>query len=150
MSWFDKLFGESKENTEDIRTERLDTSENDVYRRPRGKFRFPVDVDTVKTKDSDHKTSKTKLEKNDDPFIPVQAQYDHQKTWFDETYIFQKQRKAARNQHPGYKVETSPLGKKQGDDAQIEKASRVHQPKFKASEVPSAIYGTKSRKDLQC
>lgn len=147
MSWFDKLFGESKENTEDIRTERLDTSENDVYRRPRGKFRFPVDVDTVKTKDSDHKTSKTKLEKNDDPFIPVQAQYDHQKTSFDETYVSRRQRKAARNQHPGYKVETSPLGKKQGDDAQIEKASRVHQPKFKASEVPSAIYGTKSRKD---
>lgn len=64
MSWFDKLFGESKENTEDIRTERLDTSENDVYRRPRGKFRFPVDVDTVKTKDSNHhKTSNTKIEK---------------------------------------------------------------------------------------
>lgn len=148
MSWFDKLFGESKENTEDIRTERLDTSENDVYRRPRGKFRFPVDVDTVKTKDSNHhKTSNTKIEKNDDPFIPVQAQYKHQKASFDETYASRRQRRAARNQHPGYKVETSPLGKKQRSDAQIEKASRMHQPKFKASEVPSAIYGTKSRKD---
>ncbi|QUR95232.1 DNA translocase FtsK [Macrococcoides canis] len=147
MSWFDKLFGESKENTEDIRTERLDTSENDVYRRPRGKFRFPVDVDTVKTRESHPTTHEKPVENSDATYKPVQKKRNRQSATFDETYVPRRQRRAARDQHVGYKVETSPLGRKQSDEAQIEKAHRVHQPKFKASEVPSAIYGTKSRKD---
>ncbi|UTH10973.1 DNA translocase FtsK [Macrococcoides canis] len=147
MSWFDKLFGESKENTEDIRTERLDTSENDVYRRPRGKFRFPVDVDTVKTRESHPTTHEKPVENSEVSYIPVQKKRNRQSASFDETYVPRRQRRAARDQHVGYKVETSPLGRKQSDEAHIEKAYRVHQPKFKASEVPSAIYGTKSRKD---
>ncbi|UJS27153.1 DNA translocase FtsK [Macrococcoides canis] len=147
MSWFDKLFGESKENTEDIRTERLDTSENDVYRRPRGKFRFPVDVDTVKTRESHPTTHEKPVENSEVSYKPVQKKRNRQSASFDETYVPRRQRRAARDQHVGYKVETSPLGRKQSDEAHIEKAYRVHQPKFKASEVPSAIYGTKSRKD---
>ncbi|QTQ07458.1 DNA translocase FtsK [Macrococcoides canis] len=147
MSWFDKLFGESKENTEDIRTERLDTSENDVYRRPRGKFRFPVDVDTVKTRESHPTTHEKPVENSEVSYKPVQKKPNRQSASFDETYVPRRQRRAARDQHVGYKVETSPLGRKRSDEAHIEKAYRVHQPKFKASEVPSAIYGTKSRKD---
>lgn len=147
MSWFDKLFGESKENTEDIRTERLDTSENDVYRRPRGKFRFPVDVDTVKTRESHPTMHEKPVENNDATYKPVQKKRNRQSASFDETYVPRRQRRAVRDHHVGYKVETSPLGRKQSDEAHIEKAYRVHQPKFKASEVPSAIYGTKSRKD---
>ena len=147
MSWFDKLFGESKENTEDIRTERLDTSENDVYRRPRGKFRFPVDVDTIKTRESHPPTHEKPVENSEASYKPVQKKRNRQSASFDETYVPRRQRRAARDQHVGYKVETSPLGRKQSDEAHIEKAYRVHQPKFKASEVPSAIYGTKSRKD---
>ncbi|QIH78823.1 DNA translocase FtsK [Macrococcoides canis] len=147
MSWFDKLFGESKENTEDIRTERLDTSENDVYRRPRGKFRFPVDVDTVKTRESHPTTHEKPVENSEVSYKPVQKKRNRQSASFDETYVPRRQRRAARDQHVGYKVETSPLGRKRSDEAHIEKAYRVHQPKFKASEVPSAIYGTKSRKD---
>lgn len=147
MSWFDKLFGESKENTEDIRTERLDTSENDVYRRPRGKFRFPVDVDTVKTRESHPTTHEKPVENSEVSYKPVQKKRSRQSASFDETYVPRRQRRAARDQHVGYKVETSPLGRKQSEEVHIEKAYRVHQPKFKASEVPSAIYGTKSRKD---
>lgn len=147
MSWFDKLFGESKENTEDIRTERLDTSENDVYRRPRGKFRFPVDLDTVKTRESHPTTHEKPVENSEGSYKPVQKKRNRQSASFDETYVPRRQRRAARDQHVGYKVETSPLGRKQSDEAHLEKAYRVHQPKFKASEVPSAIYGTKSRKD---
>ncbi|QCT75205.1 DNA translocase FtsK [Macrococcoides canis] len=147
MSWFDKLFGESKENTEDIRTERLDTSENDVYRRPRGKFRFPVDVDTVKTRESHPTTHEKPVENSEVSYKPVQKKRNRQSASFDEAYVPRRQRRAARDQHVGYKVETSPLGRKRSDEAHIEKAYRVHQPKFKASEVPSAIYGTKSRKD---
>ncbi|UBH21708.1 DNA translocase FtsK [Macrococcus armenti] len=175
MSWFDKIFGETKQDTEAIRAERLSETENDVYRRPRGKFRFPLNVDNIKTKDSDiehsHTDALTYDESMHDEQVVEQTHYRRRPSSFDETYVPRRQRRRMREEsvpvhresvrskthetstRVGYKVETSPLGRPKSEtsqssyDAQVDKAYRVHQPKFKASEVPSAIYGTKSRKD---
>ena len=85
MSWFDKLFGEDNESTDNYLNKRsqrrqkatqqeehdsLLPQNNDVYERPKGKFRFPMRVleeanDSLKTDDelnsdiasTSHKTS---------------------------------------------------------------------------------------------
>ncbi len=58
MSWFDKLFGEDNDSNDDLIHRRKKTSytnidndhdsllpqNNDIYSRPRGKFRFPMSV----------------------------------------------------------------------------------------------------------
>lgn len=42
MSWFDKLFGQDEKEQQPVETD-VD-QHRDIYRRPRGKFRFPIDL----------------------------------------------------------------------------------------------------------
>ena len=75
MSWFDKLFGEDNDSNDDLlrknKKKRQDNQlkhnnqdsllpqNNDIYNRPRGKFRFPIQV-------SEHSSTYDKVEQQED------------------------------------------------------------------------------------
>lgn len=195
MSWFDKLFGESSEKTEDTHDQ---THEDDVYHRPRGKFRFPLNVENIKTAEH-HRTldnvNETKITDHKHEYIePVQprretyiAQNESVNTEeirasFSSDYVPRRERRRGRNSQqqsfhtrgteslsnnevidryqpktrlndaPKYtsyqpKNNRSSIHKTNSAQTFSEKQYSVHQPKFKASVVPSAVYGTKPRKD---
>ena len=85
MSWFDKLFGEENDSQDDYLAKRnqrrhkakqnqndkdsLLPQNNDVYERPRGKFRFPMsgieDTDANHSTSNEHKSSSNEQQFNE-------------------------------------------------------------------------------------
>ncbi|MCE4956371.1 DNA translocase FtsK [Macrococcus caseolyticus] len=177
MSWFDKLFGESSDKS--IAEEQETPQVDDVYRRPRGKFRFPVNVDHIKTDDNplDAYPSGDDIPQTQpqDELMsyPNEVNTEDIRTSFETDYVPRRERRRKRqsvypeNQvsHQSSRNERYQPKTRQQDinyrsyEPQVksqkshhrpsftEKQYSVHQPKFKASVVPSAIYGTKPRKD---
>lgn len=178
MSWFDRLFGESSKERE-ISHKQIE--EDDVYRRPRGKFRFPVNVDNIKTAEQSHLNGDNSehIEHGErgayrEPVQSQRATYfdsvntEDLRTSFNTDYVPRRERRRNRDFSSDFSMqsETTDNGyskrhdtiyqshqgksssKPQRENYQYsEKQFNVHQPKFKASVVPSAIYGTKPRKD---
>lgn len=195
MSWFDKLFGESSEKTEHTQDQ---THEDDVYRRPRGKFRFPLNVENIK-KAEHHRTldNVNDAQITDDKHEYIEPVQPRRETYiaqnesvnteeirasFSSDYVPRRERRRGRNSEqqsfhtrrteslsnneaidryqpktrlndtPKYtsyqpKDKRNSIHKANNTQTFSEKQYSVHQPKFKASVVPSAIYGTKPRKD---
>ncbi|CAM3084418.1 DNA translocase FtsK [Staphylococcus argensis] len=180
MSWFDKLFGEQDNPNKDYLNKRshrrqkakydnqhtLLPQNNDIYERPKGKFRFPMRVleeEQRETTSHDDMTEKS--------FTPHQQEEDttpsrsrkrhrhrvepHVEEHNNDTPSFERASASTRTRR-----QTQPNSSHQRKSIQTE-ALRAHsnrsqdtQPRnyatreFKASEVPSAIFGTHQRRKL--
>ncbi|MCY1604023.1 DNA translocase FtsK [Staphylococcus pettenkoferi] len=180
MSWFDKLFGEQDNPNKDYLNKRshrrqkakynhqhtLLPQNNDIYERPKGKFRFPMRV-----LEEEQREAASHEEVSEERFTPHQQEEDttpsrsrkrhrhrvdhHVQEHNDDAPSFERASASTRTQR-----QTQPSGSHQRKSIQTE-ALRAHskrgqdtQPRnyatreFKASEVPSAIFGTHQRRKL--
>ncbi|MCE5669465.1 DNA translocase FtsK [Staphylococcus pseudintermedius] len=179
MSWFDQLFGENDKDQSSQRSTRRRKSEatreekhasfvqqsQDVYQRPRGKFRFPIEMhdevverhhqqaDTTQTQDV---TMHTQLHERRPSFTVDRQHRRHRGVQQARCYEQQKTRgsnSTHSNSHQNdytFAAQSSQHSKKtkrHRDD--IVAKPNYHQKPFQASEVPSAIFGTKQPKKIE-
>ncbi len=177
MSWFDKLFGEENDSNEDYlnnrnkRRQKANQSDeqdtllpqnNDVYDRPRGKFRFPMRV-VEEAKHQDADVDHTAYQSSGDTHnyrdeSQTHKQIDnkrHRRRREDVSNEQQRQTKNGDARKHDYKsnakkshisIQTEVL-RAQSSSKNTEHSSRHSD--FRASEVPSAIFGTKKRRQLK-
>ncbi|EJO7136408.1 DNA translocase FtsK [Staphylococcus pseudintermedius] len=179
MSWFDQLFGENDKDQSSQRSTRRRKSEatreekhasfvqqsQDVYQRPRGKFRFPIEMhdevverhhqqaDTTQTQDV---TMHTQLHERR-PSFTVDRQHRRHRGVQQARCYEQQQTRGSNSTHSNshqndytFAAQSSQHSKKtkrHRDD--IVAKPNYHQKPFKASEVPSAIFGTKQPKKIE-
>ncbi|EHV5279956.1 DNA translocase FtsK [Staphylococcus pseudintermedius] len=179
MSWFDQLFGENDKDQSSQRSTRRRKSEatreekhvsfvqqsQDVYQRPRGKFRFPIEmhdevverhhqqVDTTQTQDV---TMHTQLHERR-PSFTVDRQHRRHRGVQQARCYEQQQTRGSNSTHSNshqndytFAAQSSQHSKKtkrHRDD--IVAKPNYHQKPFQASEVPSAIFGTKQPKKIE-
>lgn len=179
MSWFDQLFGENDKDQSSQRSTRRRKSEatreekhasfvqqsQDVYQRPRGKFRFPIEMhdevverhhqqaDTTQTQDV---TMHTQLHERR-PSFTVDRQHRRHRGVQQARCYEQQQTRGSNSTHSNshqndytFAAQTSQHSKKpkrHRDD--IVAKPNYHQKPFQASEVPSAIFGTKQPKKIE-
>lgn len=191
MSWFDKLFGEDNDSTEDYLSKRnqrrqkatqqeeqdsLLPQNNDVYERPKGKFRFPMRIleeaneakhpeeDSISKDSSDygnqqhsdrhasdsinanHKQRRRRHMYDKTASNDVNTQTENQPSQ-KETYSEPK-REPKSHKGQRMRIQTDVLranaSKKTKRDIPM-----YHESDFKASEVPSAIFGTQKPHPLE-
>ncbi|MEY8603726.1 DNA translocase FtsK [Staphylococcus nepalensis] len=186
MSWFDKLFGDENDPNKDylnkrnqrrqknMQQEHKDTllpQNNDVYERPKGKFRFPMHViEEENRSDSAHEVSSEKEAKDTENMSNhtsssnqkqrrrrhmynettsdemKQPEASEQSTTHDETYDeTNSETRRDKRQHNGKRtrIQTDVLGVNGKSSKKHEHSTpHYHKSDFKASEVPSAIFGT--------
>ncbi|TDM15823.1 DNA translocase FtsK [Macrococcus bovicus] len=126
MSWFDKLFGQDEKEQQPVETD-VDQHQ-DIYRRPRGKFRFPIDL-------GDDRKEPVLTEQ---PEVQDNGRMSQQ--FVDDEYF---ERRRARRQKQEQPEKPRPQRTKEYQPQRIPDKKR----QFTASEVPSAIFGT--RKNLK-
>ncbi|MDT0909778.1 DNA translocase FtsK [Staphylococcus pseudintermedius] len=179
MSWFDQLFGENDKDQSSQRSTRRRKSEatreekhaffvqqsQDVYQRPRGKFRFPIEMhdevverhhqqaDTTQTQDV---TVHTQLHERR-PSFTVDRQHRRHRGVQQARCYEQQQTRGSNSTHSNshqndytFAAQSSQHSKKpkrHRDD--IVAKPNYHQKPFQASEVPSAIFGTKQPKKIE-
>ncbi|EGQ2773348.1 DNA translocase FtsK [Staphylococcus pseudintermedius] len=179
MSWFDQLFGENDKDQSSQRSTRRRKSEatreekhasfvqqsQDVYQRPRGKFRFPIEMhdevverhhqqaDTTQTQDV---TMHTQLHERC-PSFTVDRQHRRHRGVQQARCYEQQQTRGSNSTHSNshqndytFAAQSSQHSKKtkrHRDD--IVAKPNYHQKPFQASEVPSAIFGTKQPKKIE-
>lgn len=181
MSWFDDIFGQSKsnQNNEKEKKEQIssdyhpedDSTNEEIYRRPKGKFRFPIQMEYEEPSDDNlEQYNQSENEHDNKP-----KEHNHDNRFYDENEASfpTNRRRRRRNQNStqqsfnnasrkqnkdvnNYKNEknnkTSNQNKKAekyNEDTKFqERLNSLHQPKFKASEVPSAIFGMRKQKDV--
>ncbi|HAR6042722.1 TPA: DNA translocase FtsK [Staphylococcus pseudintermedius] len=179
MSWFDQLFGENDKDQSSQRSTRRRKSEatreekhasfvqqsQDVYQRPRGKFRFPIEMhdevverhhqqaDTTQTQDV---TMHTQLHERRPSFTVDRHHRRHRGVQQARCYE-QQQTRGSNSTHSNshqndytFAAQSSQHSKKpkrHRDD--IVAKPNYHQKPFQASEVPSAIFGTKQPKKIE-
>ncbi|EJD8445748.1 DNA translocase FtsK [Staphylococcus pseudintermedius] len=179
MSWFDQLFGENDKDQSSKRSTRRRKSEatreekhasfvqqsQDVYQRPRGKFRFPIEMhdevverhhqqaDTTQTQDV---TMHTQLHERR-PSFTVDRQHRRHRGVQQARCYEQQQTRGSNSTHSNshqndytFAAQSSQHSKKpkrHRDD--IVAKPNYHQKPFQASEVPSAIFGTKQPKKIE-
>ena len=179
MSWFDQLFGENDKDQSSQRSTRRRKSEatreekhasfvqqsQDVYQRPRGKFRFPIEMhdevverhhqqaDTTQTQDV---TVHTQLYERR-PSFTVDRQHRRHRGVQQARCYEQQQTRGSNSTHSNshqndytFAAQSSQHSKKpkrHRDD--IVAKPNYHQKPFQASEVPSAIFGTKQPKKIE-
>ncbi|MBJ8267099.1 DNA translocase FtsK [Staphylococcus pseudintermedius] len=179
MSWFDQLFGENDKDQSSQRSTRRRKSEatreekhasfvqqsQDVYQRPRGKFRFPIEMhdevverhhqqaDTTQTQDV---TMHTQLHERR-PSFTVDRQHCRHRGVQQARCYEQQQTRGSNSTHSNshqndytFAAQSSQHSKKpkrHRDD--IVAKPNYHQKPFQASEVPSAIFGTKQPKKIE-
>lgn len=179
MSWFDQLFGENDKDQSSQRSTRRRKSEatreekhasfvqqsQDVYQRPRGKFRFPIEMhdevverhhqqaDTTQTQDV---TMHTQLHERR-PSFTVDRQHRRHRGVQQARCYEQQQTRGSNSTHSNshqndytFAAQSSQHSKKpkrHHDD--IVAKPNYHQKPFQASEVPSAIFGTKQPKIIE-
>ncbi|EGQ4213418.1 TPA: DNA translocase FtsK [Staphylococcus pseudintermedius] len=179
MSWFDQLFGENDKDQSSQRSTRRRKSEatreekhasfvqqsQDVYQRPRGKFRFPIEMhdevverhhqqaDTTQTQDV---TLHTQLHERR-PSFTVDRQHRRHRGVQQARCYEQQQTRGSNSTHSNshqndytFAAQSSQHSKKpkrHRDD--IVAKPNYHQKPFQASEVPSAIFGTKQPKKIE-
>ncbi|EGQ2849669.1 DNA translocase FtsK [Staphylococcus pseudintermedius] len=179
MSWFDQLFGENDKDQSSQRSTRRRKSEatreekhasfvqqsQDVYQRPRGKFRFPIEMhdevverhhqqaDTTQTQDV---TMHTQLHERR-PSFTVDRQHRRHRGVQQARCYEQQQTRGSNSTHSNshqndytFAAQSSQHSKKtkrHRDD--IVAKPNYHLKPFQASEVPSAIFGTKQPKKIE-
>ncbi|HGH0872542.1 TPA: DNA translocase FtsK [Staphylococcus pseudintermedius] len=179
MSWFDQLFGENDKDQSSQRSTRRRKSEatreekhasfvqqsQDVYQRPRGKFRFPIEMhdevverhhqqaDTTQTQDV---TMHTQLHERR-PSFTVDRQHRRHRGVQQARCYEQQQTRGSNSTHSNshqndytFAAQSSQHSKKtkrHRDD--IVAKPNYYQKPFQASEVPSAIFGTKQPKKIE-
>ncbi|WP_447156936.1 DNA translocase FtsK [Staphylococcus pseudintermedius] len=179
MSWFDQLFGENDKDQSSQRSTRRRKSEatreekhasfvqqsQDVYQRPRGKFRFPIEMhdevverhhqqaDTTQTQDV---TMHTQLHERR-PSFTVDRQHRRHRGVQQARCYEQQQTRGSNSTHSNshqndytFAAQSSQHSKKtkrHRDD--IVAKPNYHQKPFQVSEVPSAIFGTKQPKKIE-
>lgn len=179
MSWFDKLFGEEKDSNEDYlnnrnkRRQKANQSDeqdtllpqnNDVYDRPRGKFRFPMRV-VEEANQQDDNVDYTTHQKSEDTHHYRDESQNHKQVDNKrhrrrrEDVSNEQQQRQTKNgdtQKHDYKsnakkshvsIQTEVL-RAQSSSKNTEHNTSRHSD-FRATEVPSAIFGTKKRRQLK-
>ncbi|MDW8565275.1 DNA translocase FtsK [Staphylococcus shinii] len=191
MSWFDKLFGEDNDSSEDYLNKRsqrrqkatqqedqdsLLPQNNDVYERPKGKFRFPMrileeanetnDVNNDTTEDnSNNKVNDNHIYRKNDDNISVNHKQRRRRHMYendvsnnvDSQHIEQNHTRDetafdSKSEHRSHKgkrmrIQTDVL-RANATSKHKSNTPSYHQSDFKASEVPSAIFGTKKPSPL--
>lgn len=175
MSWFDNLFGENNHRDQTKRSLRRHSSQmtdeketlipqfNDVYHRPRGKFRFPVNMYDEKDLNQKHKSKVRENEESQNAYLFAKSN----KPSFTLERGERRHRGARRfentqankNNHEQHKENMNANQQvkypKSSSQHHINNSSRqerfdtkptYHQKEFRASDVPSAIFGTKTPK----
>lgn len=199
MSWFDKLFGENNHSDSDVffrKTRRqhskhqlnsedsLLPENNDIYERPKGKFRFPMNISDNEVQDDISSTDNVNERNNNrrrqtyqSDFTTGQAHTHRRRhrnytgsgqratsshddrhkeqSHADSQSRLKKQASAYATQqtspHSHYSS-TKPRFKLQSEriKSSANEAKPTYQAhSFKASEVPSAIFGTKKRRPIE-
>ena len=178
MSWFDKLFGEDDKSTSTRRSSQkrshqsskadaddtLIPQSNDIYQRPRGKFRFPIDMhDKHQQKGESHATSSvnyetthTHVENDKRPAFTLDRKQRRHRNGVRVKGIetqsssnIQVRRSDALSTHYRRPTTQYRANGEREDKRQQEVRPTYHRPDFKASEVPSAIFGTKARREIK-
>ncbi|MCD9055311.1 DNA translocase FtsK [Staphylococcus arlettae] len=179
MSWFDKLFGEENDSQDDYLAKRnqrrhkakqnqndkdsLLPQNNDVYERPRGKFRFPMsgieDTDANHSTSNEHKSSSNEQQFNEVTNDGRQRSRRHRNSAYEQN--IDRQPESTSTTH-SYKQVERPDNKQNNKRIRIQtevlraqystpssEKPHYHKSDFKASEVPSAIFGTQKRHKLE-
>ncbi|MCD8848672.1 DNA translocase FtsK [Staphylococcus arlettae] len=179
MSWFDKLFGEENDSQDDYLAKRnqrrhkakqnqndkdsLLPQNNDVYERPRGKFRFPMsgieDTDANHSTSNEHKSSSNEQQFNDVTNDGRQRSRRRRNSAYEQN--IDRQPESTSTTH-SYKQAERPDNKQNNKRIRIQtevlraqystpssEKPHYHKSDFKASEVPSAIFGTQKRHKLE-
>ncbi|XCC89597.1 DNA translocase FtsK [Mammaliicoccus sciuri] len=177
MSWFDDIFGQSKneQKNEKQKSNQVsfdhhpddDSTNEEIYRRPKGKFRFPIQMEYEEQSSQEHHQHDNESSQREEKY--------HDSRFYDESSASfptnRRRRRRNRNvdsyepakrsrsydqdvtHHYGTKSKQSSQrydnSKRHNDDYQFEeRLNALHQPKFKASEVPSAIFGMRKQKEV--
>ncbi|SCS32125.1 DNA translocase FtsK [Staphylococcus caeli] len=187
MSWFDKLFGEDNNSDEDYLSKRsqrrqkatqheyrdsLLPQNNDVYERPKGKFRFPMRVlEEANAQDDNNQSASNEQQdyRRDEQSGSINTQYRRHRQMRDKVSNNDKnsQVNARQNtktphqshiksntefkQHKGkrMRIQTDVLRANATSNHTTTTPKHYHQSEFKASEVPSAIFGTHKPRPLE-
>ncbi|UXU58177.1 DNA translocase FtsK [Staphylococcus agnetis] len=189
MSWFDKLFGEETPSDRTSSEKKRSTvpkksrhdlipQTNDVYQRPRGKFRFPITMDyDISDREEQRHDSVTHKKRDIDGTERVSYGVDrksrrHRTHGFSKTkatHVYQSNRTRPSQQHASQLFQgTIPNDKttkthhqqphqevnySKGSTTTTKSHHKANYAKptteFKASEVPSAIFGTQERKSIK-
>ncbi|PTH32507.1 DNA translocase FtsK [Staphylococcus arlettae] len=179
MSWFDKLFGEENDSQDDYLAKRnqrrhkakqnqndkdsLLPQNNDVYERPRGKFRFPMsgieDTDANHSTSNEHKSSSNEQQFNEVTNDGRQRSRRRRNSAYEQNIDTQPESTSTTH---SYKQAERPDNKQNNKRIRIQtevlraqystpssEKPHYHKSDFKASEVPSAIFGTQKRHKLE-
>lgn len=196
MSWFDKLFGEDEPSDQTSFNKKRSTvrksenrslipQSNDIYQRPKGKFRFPIAMDgqsdsfqqTERSEQKQHRHAtrphsglqvdrKTRRHRgqrsNSTPYSSQQEQEvkeknttNYQRNKAVHTSLSHqdhtRRRETNSNVHNSYKnkYKSQESGYHHSQNATSPHSKTFLHQEFKASEVPSAIFGTQERKTIQ-
>lgn len=205
MSWFDKLFGEDNDSNEDIlrnknkrrqATQSNDSNHdsllpqnNDIYHRPKGKFRFPIngfesenvgseytsvnDGEQSYVKNDDNETLTSQESKrhrrrrnhaNDDEYVNSSRQSNSNKTRRKQVtnpYVTKSTHRQIsptslgdnKSNNGATSSKSQPRMKLQSErfksNYKTQPEYTYHKSDFKASEVPSAIFGTMKRRPIE-
>ncbi|UXR79121.1 DNA translocase FtsK [Staphylococcus sp. IVB6227] len=175
MSWFDKLFGEedksttgrSRQNrsqhpTKKEESDGLIRQTNDIYQRPKGKFRFPIDMHDEAVRNDEANWEQTSAEKDDSNVTAQRPSYSLDRTQRrhrsnvrinHETVSTPKQQQSSYTpSSSGYQRRQNTTYRATGERDSVrnqEIRPSYHRPEFRASEVPSAIFGTKQPREIK-
>lgn len=211
MSWFDKLFGEDNDSNDDLlrknkkrrqgtqsqqnNQDSLLPQNNDIYNRPRGKFRFPMHVSEESSfsdvdNDSNYDTSgydvysdsssdytqghnftrnivdnsgkrhrrrrSSQLREQDymnqqsnrnEEQMPRESSRTKRNSNNSQSYAYRENKKDKSNSR--MKLQSERLKSNSKLQSSSNSELTYHGGSFKASEVPSAIFGTKQRRPLE-
>lgn len=177
MSWFDHLFGEDNQKHQPKRTsERHNTlsnknendllpQSNEIYNRPRGKFRFPIDMHDTEPTSNDFQHSHASEEKEPE-------HKEHSTQHAKPSFTFNRNERRHRgdrltdrtsnkttNAQPSQRSSNETHYHHQPKERNESRSTTYrnhepikptyHQRDFKASQVPSAIFGTKEPKAFE-
>ena len=204
MSWFDKLFGEDNDSNEDIlrnKNKRRQANQsndthhdsllpqnNDIYHRPKGKFRFPMEGFESGNAESENTTTQDVHRSNvnhdieefrtqDNKRHRRRRNHDNEEGSFDSSYQskgYQSRKKKDPNPYTTTSTHrqisptslgnsstknhnttsnTQPRMKLQSErfksNYKTQSEYTYQKSDFRASEVPSAIFGTKQRRPIE-
>ncbi|UXR75453.1 MULTISPECIES: DNA translocase FtsK [unclassified Staphylococcus] len=178
MSWFDKLFGEDETSSKTQHSSqkrsqhpsKRETSRelipqtNDIYQRPRGKFRFPIDMHDDFNHDESsepmsqqqkyhHETQQRASERPSYTLDRTQRRHRHGVRIKNAYEPQETPRQNSRNQtvdsYNYRKTDVYRANGKRERQREDETRPQYHRPEFRASEVPSAIFGTKERREIK-
>ena len=210
MSWFDKLFGEDNDSNSDLlrkNKKRRQSSQsqqnnqdsllpqnNDIYNRPRGKFRFPMQVSEETSAQYEEHSYDESETSGYQAYSDSNYTQDYGQTYTTDSYGKRHRRRRAsqmtegsasdsyqsnhvdkqtshepkrnsrrntysqsnaqkdhkkENHHPRTKLQSERLKSKSQLHSPSSSEFTYHRSSFKASEVPSAIFGTKKRRPIE-